>query len=282
MMSLPVPTLDAVAVYEKARDRFADFAYKKRLVDGQATVLALGSDYISKGTSGQLHLIVADGAVPPHIWEGDMKRLYSEGLLRKNSDARTYYEKLRLSSPFRVCPFCLHRPVRTLDHYLPKTNYGAYAVLPANLIPCCRDCNSEKDEFSPQERASTLLHPYFDRIDQSSWLGCEIDKHQGYCTASFYIRSADVSEELRPRLIAHMDTLQLWELYEIEAAREINEMAGTIKSTFVASGSDGVQMLCEEMGASRSVLAENYWKAVLWRSAAQDEEFCKLGWQAVD
>lgn len=280
MMSLPVPTLDAATVYEKARDRFADSAYKKRLADGQATVMALGTDYISKAGSGELHLIAANGAVPPYILAGDMGKLYSKGLLRKNSDARTYYELLRLSSPFLVCPFCMHRPVRTLDHYLPKAEYGAYAVLPANLIPCCRDCNSDKDEFAPQERASTLIHPYFDRIDQTSWLGCDINRHQDYCTASFYIRSADVSEELRPRLIAHMETLQLWELYEIEAARELNEMAGAIKSTFVASGSDGVRMLCEEMGASRAVLAENYWKAVLWRSAAQDEAFCNLGWQA--
>lgn len=282
MMNLPLPALDAAVTYEKARERFADPAYKKRLSDGQATILALGDDYISKGGRGELHLIPANSAVPPHIWAGDMSKLYSQGLLRKNSDARTYYEQLRLSSPFRVCPFCLHRPVRTLDHYLPKAEFGAYAVLPANLIPCCRDCNSDKDVFAPEDRASTLIHPYFDRIDQNSWLGCDIDKHQDFCTASFYIRSADVSEELRPRLIAHMDALQLYELYEIEAARELNEMAAAIKSTFASSGQEGVRALCEEMGTSRSVLAENYWKAVLWRSAAQDEEFCNLGWQTVE
>lgn len=139
MISLPVPALDAAIVYEKSRDRFADADYKKRLADGQATVLALGVEYIAKGERGELYEIQADSAVPPHILAGDMSKLYSQGLLRKNSEARTFYERLRLSSPFRVCPFCMHRPVRTLDHYLPKAEYGAYAVLPANLIPCCRD-----------------------------------------------------------------------------------------------------------------------------------------------
>lgn len=280
MMSLPLPVLDSLLVYEKAGERFTDPAYKKRLADGQAAVLALGADYALKGNSGDLHLIVADAAVPPHIQAGDMGRLYSQGLLRKNSDARKYYEQLRLSSPYRVCPFCVHRPVRTLDHYLPKAEYGAYAVLPMNLIPCCRDCNSDKDEFAPENRASTLIHPYFDRIDQNSWLGCDIEKHEGHCTASFYIRSAGVSEDLRPRLIAHMEALQLYELYDIEAARELNEMAGVMKSTFETSGSESVRALCEDMSASRSVLASNYWKAVLWRSASQDEEFCNLTWLA--
>lgn len=280
MMNLPLPEFDAELVYEAAKERFTDVAYKRRLSDGQDDVLALCQEYVDKASSGELHSIVADPAVPPHILAGDMPKLYSQGLLRKRSDARIYYEKLRLSSPFRLCPLCLHRTVKTLDHYLPKSQFSAYAVLPANLIPCCRDCNSEKDVFAPEDRASTVIHPYFDDVDANAWLGCEIDKHVGHCTASFYINSGNVIDELRPRLITHMENLQLYELYDIEAAREINEMAGVLKTTFDASGLDGVRKLCESMAVSRSVLAENYWKAVLWRSAANDAEFCGLQWFA--
>lgn len=278
MMNLPLPPFDAEAVYKAAKDRFTDADYKKRLSDGQADVLALCQDYVDKATCGELHSLSADPTVPPHIMAGDMPTLYSQGLLRKKSEARSYYEKLRLSSPFRLCPLCLHRTVKTLDHYLPKARYGAYAVLPANLIPCCRDCNSDKDDFSPNNRASTIIHPYFDNVDETPWLGCEIDKHADHCTVSFYIKSANVADNLRDRLIAHMENLSLYDLYDIEAAREINEMAGALKTTFDASGSVGVQELCNNMAQSRSVLAENYWKAVLWRSAANDAEFCDLRW----
>lgn len=278
MMNLPLPEFDAESVYEAAKERFTDENYKKRLSDGKNDVLAFCQEYVDKAGNGELHSIIANPAVPPHIIAGDMSTLYSQGLLRKKSDARTYYEKMRLSSPFRICPLCLHRAVKTLDHYLPKAQYGAYAVLPANLIPCCRDCNSDKDVFAPEDRASTIIHPYFDNVDACAWLGCEIDKHADHCTVSFYINSGNVTDELRPRLIAHMENLKLYELYDIEAAREINEMAGALKTTLDASGSQGVKQLCESMAVSRSILAENYWKAVLWRSAADDAEFCGLQW----
>ena len=281
MLNLPLPEYGPDLVYEAAKERFTDVDYKKRLSDGQNDVMSLCQEYVDKANNGHLHLIVGNPAVPPHILAGDMPTLYSQGLLRKRSEARTYYEKLRLSSPYRLCPLCLHRTVKTLDHYLPKAQYGAYAVLPANLIPCCRDCNSDKDVFAPEDRASTIIHPYFDNVDASAWLGCEIDKHADHCTVSFYINSVNVTEDLRPRLIAHMENLQLYELYDIEAAREINEMAGVLKTTFDASGLEAVKELCESMAASRSVLAANYWKAVLWRSAANDAEFCCLHWFAV-
>lgn len=281
MMNLPLPELDAETVYDAAKEWFKDEDYKKRLSDGKNCVLELCRQYVEKACDGELHSIAADPTVPPHIFAGDMSALYTQGLLRKKSDARRYYEKLKLSTPFRLCPLCLHRTVQTLDHYLPKAQYGAYAVLPANLIPCCRDCNSDKDTFAPEDRASTIIHPYFDKLDASAWLGCEIDKHAGHCTVSFYINSGNVTDELRSRLTAHMNLLQLYELYDIEAAREINEMAGLLKTTLDASGLDGVKNLCESMAASRSVLAENYWKAVLWRSAANDVEFCGLQWFAV-
>lgn len=280
MLTLPLPNFSPAKVYEAARDRFLDASYKKRLSDGQNDILTCSTDYVAKASSGDLHKIVANAAVPPHILAGDMSKLYTQGLLRKNSEARTYYEKLRLSSPFRVCPLCMHRPVRTLDHFLPKAEYAAYAVLPANLVPCCRDCNSEKDETAPQDRAATLIHPYFDNIDENEWLGCEINHHIGYCTATFFIKSDGVADDLRPRLISHMEVLDLYELYEIEAARELNEMAVAVTETFVAAGPDGVRNLCEKIANSRETLARNYWRAVLWRAAANDEKFRNLEWNA--
>ncbi|MCW2411366.1 MULTISPECIES: HNH endonuclease [unclassified Sphingobium] len=278
MMKLPLPDIDHAVVYEAARARFADKNLKQRLSDGQAAVMALGNDFIALGNDGQLHTIAPDPAVPPAIQPGDMQRLYTSGLLRKKSDARNYYDRLRLSSPFRVCPFCLHRPVRSLDHYLPKAQYGAYAVLPANLVPSCRDCNSDKDIFAPETRSSSIIHPYFDHIDDEPWLGCEINNLDGFCTATFFISSAAISEDLRPRLISHMEALNLFDLYDVEGARELNEMAAALKKTFDTSGATGVQSLCETIADSRSALANNYWRSVLWRAAANNEQFRSLEW----
>lgn len=281
MLHLPLPTMSHEQVYELAHERFRLGPFKQRLLSGQYTVLIRGTEYINHGNAGTLHSIAADSSVPPFIREGDMQKLYDQGLLRKKSEARTYYERLRLSSPFSICPMCLHRTTKTLDHYLPKDRFGTYTVLPANLIPCCRDCNSEKDEFVGIDRAASLLHPYFDDVDSTLWLGCELEKLSEFCKPTFFIARSVVNSELLQRLISHMETLDLFNLYDLEGARELNEMTGLLEDTFACAGYAGVQKLCNNMSKSREVVAQNYWRAVLWRTAAMDADFCRLEWRNV-
>ncbi|VEI46040.1 HNH endonuclease [Actinobacillus equuli] len=62
------------------------------------------------------------------------------------------------------CPFCggIGKPTQ-IDHFLPKSRYGHFSVLPENLIPVCKDCNTEyKKEFYPTEKNKQLIHPYLD------------------------------------------------------------------------------------------------------------------------
>lgn len=278
MLPLPLPDIDHEATYEVARERFIDPAYVDRLEAGQDEVMNRGVDYDIKGKAGSLHSITQEGGVAPHLQDGDMQRLYKQGLLRRGSDARKIYEKIKLSSPFRICPFCLHRSVKTLDHYLPKEGFGAYSVLPNNLVPCCRDCNTEKLTFNPVEYSESLLHPYYDHVDHLSWLGCEISLRNGLWDPTFFIAAANVDEILRDRLLSHMNVLDLFQLYDVEGSREINETKIQIRRTYLSRGGAEVRNLCLEMAESRAVLASNYWRAVLWQTAASVEEFCEANW----
>ncbi len=278
MLKMDLPAIDHDSVFEASKLRFQDVAFTKRLSDGKADVLHLGKEYIALGSIGRLSEISSSKSVPPHIEGGDMQTLYKSGLLRKKSEARRFYEKMRLSSPFRVCPFCLHRTVKTLDHYLPKEKFGAYAVLPANLIPCCRDCNSEKDQYASQDVEQNLLHPYFDNVDIFDWLGCEIETAEGFCTPTFFVRSSAIDEPNLSRLITQMEKLELFELFDVEGGRELNDMAETIVDVYRASGRLGVAALCSSMARSRGKLARNYWRAVLWRTAAATSGYCDLSW----
>lgn len=73
-----------------------------------------------------------------------------------------YLESLRKSSP-QVCPMCGGFHPTTLDHYLPKTNYPAWAIYSKNLIPAC-NCNIVRGEVvkSDMNPLGRILHPYFD------------------------------------------------------------------------------------------------------------------------
>lgn len=278
MLTLSRPQTEHQVAYEAARERFQDHSYVARLIQGQGAVLALGLEYEERAVQGDLNLLASNGDVQPHIIDGDMQKLYTQGLLRKNSEARKIYEKIKLSSPFRVCPFCLHRSVKTIDHYLPKERFAAYSVLPVNLIPCCRDCNTEKLAFFPQDRSEMLLHPYFDHVDDAQWLGCDLVFEDGGWRADFFVYSANVDVRLRDRLINHLRVLDLFSLYDIEGSREINEITLQIGRSYENGGADSVGDLCREMAASRSVLARNYWRSVVWMAAANSPDFCNADW----
>jgi hypothetical protein len=278
MLPLPLPKFNHQATYELSRERFVDENYKNRLLLGQNEVMALGEDYHARGEAKSLSSLEQSSAVAPHILAGDMQRLYKKGLLRKNSEARKIYEKIRVSSPFRICPFCLHRNVKTLDHYLPKESFGAFAVLPLNLIPCCRDCNTEKLTFNPANHSESLLHPYYDHIDENPWLSCELILEGQTWIPQFFISAANIEDDLKDRLLSHMTVLDLFNLYDVEGSRELNETKLQIRKTYASSGAEGVKNLCLEMGSSRAILAANYWRSVLWNVAASVDEFCEATW----
>ncbi|MEO6965592.1 MAG: HNH endonuclease [Acidobacteriaceae bacterium] len=62
-----------------------------------------------------------------------------------------------------VCPVCGSSCAATVDHYLPKSSWPAYAFFSPNLIPACDQCNRKKGDIycgsAPDERT---IHPYFD------------------------------------------------------------------------------------------------------------------------
>lgn len=61
------------------------------------------------------------------------------------------------------CPVCGRDGVGTLDHYLPKANYGEYSFFSLNLVPACDRCNNARNNLVQGElQGERPLHPYFD------------------------------------------------------------------------------------------------------------------------
>lgn len=101
----------------------------------------------------------------------NLKKLYTYNFYRS-----LHYDEIRSSSD--ICPYCLSedRP-KTLDHFLPKSNFYEYSILPLNLVPACRDCNSErKRDFIPKSLEELFIHPYldFDCFFNEQWIDIEV------------------------------------------------------------------------------------------------------------
>jgi hypothetical protein len=75
---------------------------------------------------------------------------------------------------YNYCPACMIATVAkdssTIDHFLPKTLFPLFYVLPDNLVPMCGDCNRVKRDYFGERIYESLPHPYFDeRILLDEW-----------------------------------------------------------------------------------------------------------------
>lgn len=73
-----------------------------------------------------------------------------------------YIKQMRENGSPDVCPLCGSYKTGTLDHFLPQSNYGDWAIYSNNLVPAC-DCNSKRrNDVKGVNQHQRILHPYFD------------------------------------------------------------------------------------------------------------------------
>lgn len=92
----------------------------------------------------------------------------------KYTNANQFYNRIKLdgitSSKSKRCCYCNNHKIEVVDHFLPESKYIFLAVNPVNLVPSCEECNDNKHAYSPDSSKPVLVHPYFDNINDISWL----------------------------------------------------------------------------------------------------------------
>src|SRR6185369_14124832 len=91
-------------------------------------------------------------------------------MAREGAPGKKIYDRIMTAA--RACPYCGHGTLFTLDHYLPKgiSHFPELSIAPLNLIPACRDCNSNKHVHVPTREEEQYIHPYFEDVDGHNWL----------------------------------------------------------------------------------------------------------------
>lgn len=222
-----------------------------------------------------------DVAVLLRATRGDLKGLYSNQMSRSGRDARRYYDKIKMSAARGVCPYCGIGTVETLDHFLPKGRYSIYSVLPLNLVPACRDCNTEKraEVFGEEDVPS---HPYFEdaRVASDTWLRAEvIDEEEPY--ARFFIdHPPGWPAELAGRVRNHMEAFGLARRYSIQAASRYSYYAGMIDRLVSSGGTANVQALIGICAESEiDAHGVNSWQSALARAVSSSDFFLQSGYR---
>lgn len=278
MRSQPRPPFSAEEVFDACAERFIDPLYKQRLADVKAEVLEASVAYQDKGKMGTLHDIAPSKKIGD-VSNADMCRLYTQGMLRRRSTARTYYEDIRLAAPYNVCPICNHRPVATLEHYLAKTEFTPFTVNPDNLVPSCYDCNFEKNAAVFSDFETSPLHPYFDDLGQKSWLTASLVETSPPIPV-YSVAKEVLSKPLRRKVKNHMATFGIYSLYAEEGAAELSRNREIALSFYRNGGSGVLRSYLQRRHASISAVEPNSWRTALYAACADSDWYVECSWAA--
>jgi hypothetical protein len=174
------------------------------------------------------------------------------------------------------CPFCggIGHP-KNLDHYLPKANFPQYSILPANLIPCCRDCNTEKKNAVAQTLGGQSLHPYLDKSKYftEQWV-CASVSHSDPVSLRFFAKPpGQWSLQEQQRVNSHFREYGLAGRFGIEAGRELATLTHLRKKILSKMSTQSFQNYLTDV-ASDNALRLNDWKRVMYQTLASDQQFC--------
>lgn len=239
------------------------------------------TEFESKITKGLIFTIPQETVVNGNVTKDELKKVYSDQMI-KSSAGRVHYDKLLKAAKHDLCPLCAHRDVTTLDHYLPKAKYPRLSVVPINLIPACKDCNTGKLSSYPQTAEEETLHPYYDDIESDQWLIATISQSRPLTINFHVIHAIGWSDLLFERVKNHFLFFNLKRLYSTQAARELTSRKFQLMNTYDSgAGQAGLQKLLEDEAISRARSNLNSWQSAMYRCLANDDWFCKGGFRQI-
>jgi 5-methylcytosine-specific restriction endonuclease McrA len=280
MRYLSKPTISAEIVFTSCVGVVQSSTLRQKFINCSPLITQAETEFEQKNIDGTVHTIQREKLVNGNVDFSEFVKLYT-GRMVGNSVGRVYYDMLILAAKNGLCPLCSHRDVSTLDHYLPKTLYPRLAVVPLNLIPACKDCNTGKLSSYPTSPQTQTLHPYFDNIENDEWLKVIVNKTNPISVSYFVERATGWSDLLYDRVQEHFKSFGLKVLYATQAGRELAGIKHQLQNSFNHLGTQGVQNLLVESATSRAMESRNSWQSALYLGLSNDYWFCSSGFNQI-
>lgn len=274
MRKLPIPIEKSEDVFKLCISKIRKPCLRKRLSDGEQEIKNAAIIFKKRVVDSELYLIPMNKTIN-NVSAEEMVKVYVNSMVKKGQPGRPFYDKLLSMPKHGKCPLCGHRLVSTIDHHLPKKHYPIYSVIPINLIPACKDCNTIKDASIPSKSEEETIHPYFDNIDSETWLKARLLKNG---VVEFYVDTPSSWEEvLSKRINHHFKILKLARLFSLESANELANINYNLKRLHTLGGATFVKNHLVEQAESRSDFHLNSWETALYTTLANSKEFCNGG-----
>lgn len=224
-----------------------------------------------------LHVAYAGGAFRPHQvsssrgWEADARWQRETWRLSRRGRALSelYGQALQAAGDF--CLLCNGRRPGEVDHFLPKDEHPALAILHLNLIGVCDKCNKHKAASCETDPARQFLHPYFECLpDEALFLHCS-PFEAGILRPLFRVDPpADWPGEIRSRLMWQFSHLKLGKYFGDEAVAYFKSQS---RAWMEAAGGGWETLELSLQGALRTesfYAGPNGWRPALLRALLVD------------
>lgn len=205
----------------------------------------------------------------------DMKKLYTEQLVPEKKKGRKIYNHIMSLAPLNRCPFCGIGQVKTLDHYLPKANFSTFSVLPYNLVPSCRDCNTGKHAGYARTKKKQTLHPYYDNFTKEQWLFATVIQSNPMSIEYFVNPPIYWDDISKCRVKAHFDDYDLAKRFSIQASNEL-AMLNSNFSLFSLNSIE-IKKQLKEKELTHKNMHLNSWESALYQALVESDWYCSGG-----
>jgi 5-methylcytosine-specific restriction endonuclease McrA len=209
--------------------------------------------------------------------KGSLMELYDEGVVKSKGLPRTIYDEI-LVAALGLCPYCADiGDAKTLDHYLPKAKFPGLSVHPYNLIPACRDCNTDAGAGFPMSEELQPINPYLDKdcFFLERWIHAEVIP----CVppvVTFFTSPPDHWLDIdKKRAKKHFKDCNLGTRFTKQVAGELGPLIGQRKKSLAvfspAQFAEHLRVIVDD-----NSLLLNGWKRTLYLALSGSHWFCSV------
>jgi hypothetical protein len=289
MRSIAAPNEDPGKVYQTCVNSIADHNLRNRLDVLTNLIVAAANDYQQKASAKQLHNLVPNNCgngdiVVGAVTKKELKAVYSNHMVGKAKPARDIYELLLSRAPLGRCPFCGMGQATTLDHYLPKTKYPQLSVVPSNLVPSCKECNTGKSTSVATTAGAQCLHPYFDHQNfiNEQWLFAEVIQTPSV-SIRFFVQAPESWDNIsKARVQAHFKDFKLEGRYQKEAPSQIACLKDTLLTYAKLLGADGIRQHLSIESDTYYKRHRNSWQTAMFQALSISDWYCDGGFMSTE
>lgn len=289
MKKITAPTFEDVELYDATVADLPDPILRQKFQNNRNFIVATFNSYRQASTTKtwcNLQRVVRGH--PEQVVAGDLRKaelvvLYDDGVIRSKGRPRQIYDQIKLSA-HEECPYCggigdigYRGELSTADHFLPKSRFPAYAVLPVNLVPACRVCNGEMSDSFPTLPHDQPIHPYLDdeHFFSDRWIFATIREEEPIVVDYFVAAPDHWSLNDRQRVGNHFDICKLGSRYRSRVPQEVMPLREQRTTSLKAlSPLDFRNHLLSV--ANSTALPVNGWKRTLYLGLAASDWFCNL------